>query len=49
MDGAALRAELDACLLTAAEWRRGPKAWRKLPEPLLPWDDDHVELQAAAM
>ena len=40
MDEAALRAGLDACLLTDAEWRRGPTAWLRFPDPLAPWNDD---------
>jgi G3E family GTPase len=39
MDHAAVRAALDACLLTDAEMARGPKAWRRLPDPFAEaWD-----------
>jgi G3E family GTPase len=37
MDEAALRRKLDACLLTEAEMRGGPKAWARLPDPFPPW------------
>lgn len=38
MDEAALRKRLDACLLNDSEWRRGPKAWLRLQDPLASWD-----------
>lgn len=37
MDDAALRRDLDACLLDDAEMRAGPKAWAMLPDPFPPW------------
>jgi len=37
MDEAALRARLNACLLTAAEMRAGMKAWARLPDPFPKW------------
>ena len=37
MEEAALRKRLDACLLTPAEMRAGPKAWAKLPDPFPRW------------
>ena len=37
MDEAALRRDLDGCLLTEAEMRGGPKAWRRLPDPFPTW------------
>jgi G3E family GTPase len=37
MDEAALRAALDACLLTDKEMRQGAKAWANLPDPFPPW------------
>ncbi|HEY4252041.1 MAG TPA: zinc metallochaperone GTPase ZigA [Roseomonas sp.] len=37
MDAAALRRDLDACLLSAAEMHGGPKAWAKLPDPFPAW------------
>jgi G3E family GTPase len=48
MDEATLRSGLDACLLTDREWRSGPQAWRRLPDPLAPWDGDAAELSSAA-
>jgi len=39
MDEAALRRQLDACLLTDAEMRGGPKAWARLPDPFPRWSD----------
>ena len=32
-----IRSVLDACLLTEAELRGGPAAWRSLPDPIVPW------------
>ncbi|MDN3564813.1 zinc metallochaperone GTPase ZigA [Paeniroseomonas aquatica] len=37
MDEAALRRDLEACLLTEAEMRGGPRAWATLPDPFPPW------------
>jgi G3E family GTPase len=39
MDEASLRRDLDACLLTDAEMRGGPKAWARLPDPFPRWGD----------
>jgi G3E family GTPase len=38
MDEWALREKLDRCLLTAAEMRGGPNAWRALADPFPVWD-----------
>jgi G3E family GTPase len=37
MDEAALREELDACLLTGPELRAGERAWKRLPDPFPAW------------
>ncbi len=37
MDEAAIRRNLEACLLTDAEMKAGPKAWAKLPDPFPAW------------
>jgi G3E family GTPase len=37
MDEMALRHTLDACLLTDAEMKGGPKSWARLPDPLPAW------------
>jgi G3E family GTPase len=37
MDEAAIRRSLDACLLTDAEMKGGPKAWAKLSDPFPVW------------
>jgi G3E family GTPase len=37
MDEAAIRHSLDACLLTDAEMKGGPKAWAKLSDPFPVW------------
>ncbi|EHL96671.1 CobW/P47K family protein [Acetobacteraceae bacterium AT-5844] len=37
MDEAALRRELDACLLTDEELRKGQRAWARLPDPFPLW------------
>ena len=37
MDEAALRAGLDRCLLTDAEWAR-PERWSRFADPIAPWD-----------
>jgi G3E family GTPase len=39
MDEAALRKSFDACLLTDAELKRGPAAWRKLVDPFPAWSE----------
>lgn len=38
MDEAKLRAELDATLLTNEEWRAGPRAHARLPDPFPVWE-----------
>ncbi|MBL8736373.1 MAG: GTP-binding protein, partial [Planctomycetes bacterium] len=38
LDQAALRARLDACLLTDAEYRGGPAAWAEFADPFGPWE-----------
>ncbi len=38
MDEAALRARLDACLLTDAEMALGPEGWATLADPFSAWD-----------
>jgi G3E family GTPase len=44
LDEAALVAQLDACLLSAAEMAAGPDAWAALPDPFPAWAvDDHDE------
>ncbi len=42
LDEAALRAKLDAALLTKKELEAGPKSWRKLRDPFPAWTDDEV-------
>jgi len=37
LDEAVLRRNLDACLLTAAEYAAGPAAWTRLPDPFPEW------------
>ena len=37
LDEAAVREELDACLLTDAEMRTGPVYWQDLPDPFPRW------------
>jgi G3E family GTPase len=37
IDEAALRAELDACLLTDFEYRHGPVVWQRYPDPFPRW------------
>jgi hypothetical protein len=39
MDEHRLRAALDACLLTNEEWRAGPRAWGRLPDPFPQWSE----------
>ncbi len=39
LDEAALRASLDACLLTDAEMAGGPAAWARLADPFPGWDE----------
>jgi G3E family GTPase len=43
LDEAALRASLDACLLTDAEMAGGPSAWMRLADPFPAWDEDAEE------
>ncbi|MBT2335284.1 zinc metallochaperone GTPase ZigA [Variovorax paradoxus] len=38
MDEAALRARLDACLLTESEMRHGASGWANLPDPFPSWN-----------
>lgn len=40
MDRSALVASLDACLLTDAEMKKGPRAWARLPDPFPAWEVD---------
>jgi G3E family GTPase len=40
MDEAALRARLDACLLTDDEMAWGPQEWLKIPDPFPPWGSE---------
>jgi G3E family GTPase len=42
LDEAALRARLDAALLTKKELDAGLKGWRKLPDPLPAWSDEEA-------
>lgn len=44
MDEAALRANLDRCLLTDKEMSRGPSGWKRLKDPLPQWEVDMTEL-----
>jgi hypothetical protein len=37
MDEAALRLDLDTCLLTDAEMQAGQRAWAKLADPFPAW------------
>ncbi len=39
MEEQKLRAALDACLLTNEEWRAGPRAWGRLPDPFPRWSE----------
>lgn len=39
MDETRLRMQLDACLLTDAEWALGPRAWGCLPDPFPRWGE----------
>jgi G3E family GTPase len=44
LDEAALRAKLDAALLTDEEMAGGPEAWLKIPDPMPPWlENDEAE------
>lgn len=43
IDEAALRANLDACLLTDAEIAGGPEAWARMEDPFPAWDDSEDE------
>jgi G3E family GTPase len=38
MDHARIRGLLDACLLDDAQWRAGPAAWQRLPDPFPAWE-----------
>ncbi len=38
MDEPTLRASLDACLLTDAEFARGPRRWSAYPDPFAAWE-----------
>jgi len=38
MDEMALRASLDACLLTEVEMAQGPQAWQRSADPFPAWD-----------
>ena len=40
MDEPALRARLDACLLTDAEMAQGPERWMRLADPFPAWQED---------
>jgi len=40
MDEAALRARLDACLLTDAEMSQGPEAWHRFKDPFPAWQHE---------
>jgi G3E family GTPase len=42
MDEAELRAKFDACLLTNAEFDKGPNAWVKLEDPFPQWEPSNV-------
>jgi G3E family GTPase len=43
MDEAAIRAGLNACLMTDDEMRDGPDSWRSIPDPLPDWHFDTDE------
>jgi G3E family GTPase len=43
MDEAALRAQLDRCLLTDDELAEGPEAWARWSDPFPAWEDDDDE------
>jgi G3E family GTPase len=47
MDEAALRAGLDACLLTDAELAAGPEAWAEYDDPFSAWDEPDDEAAEA--
>ena len=53
LDEAAIRAQLDACLLTEAELALGPLAWQRLPDPFPRWavlaDEDALSAQPVAV
>ncbi len=40
LDESAIRARLDRCVLTRAEFDRGPDAWRRFTDPLPEWEPD---------
>ncbi|MGF1547716.1 MAG: zinc metallochaperone GTPase ZigA [Thiotrichales bacterium] len=43
LDPAEIRARLDECLLSDAEWQAGPAAWKKLPDPFPRWTHMDIE------
>jgi len=47
MDEGALRARLNACLLTDREFERGPKSWKRLVDPMASWASQGVVEHAA--
>ena len=51
LDEDAIRAELDAALLTDAEIAKGKRSWRKLPDPFDPWDvgPDDEDMEACPL
>ncbi len=48
MDEAAIRAAVDSCLLTDAEFRTGPDEWVKLPDPLPAWNLSEEDTEHSA-
>jgi hypothetical protein len=49
MDEADLRAQLDYCLLTSEEMRRGPEVWQGYADPFPLWDVDITRGRTAAV
>jgi G3E family GTPase len=50
LDKPAMRAALDACLLTDAEWALGPSGWASIPNPIwgdMDWPALHAAMDAA--
>lgn len=43
MNESAIRAKLDACLLTDSEMQMGKKGWRTLPDPFPRWEQEILE------
>ncbi|MGE4530221.1 MAG: hypothetical protein AB7C98_02745 [Acidithiobacillus sp.] len=43
MNESAIRAKLDACLLTDAEMQMGKEGWRTLPDPFSRWEQEILE------